>query len=83
MALKLDGFDFAQDNYLKYFELHLGYYTRGVYDQIKRERTVYFGIGINVSRLFKHFSMPKTAKVFNYIQAPYTYIEMKNKLKWE
>jgi len=80
IALKFDGFDFAQKNYLKYLELHLGYYTRGYPDNNNRERNIYIGIGINFSRLFKQLSMPKTSKVFNYIQIPYTYIEIKNDL---
>ncbi|MBU1343146.1 MAG: YfiM family protein [Proteobacteria bacterium] len=74
-ALKFDGFDFAKKNALKYFELHLGYYTRGYPDKINRERNIYIGLGINVSRLFKQLSMPKTSKILNYIQIPYTYIE--------
>ncbi|WP_300455123.1 DUF2279 domain-containing protein [Desulfobacula sp.] len=72
MALKFDGFHFAQTTILKYLELHLGYYARGYPDHKNRERNIYVGIGINISRLFKRFSMPKTARVFNYIQLPYT-----------
>jgi len=80
IALKFDGFNFAKKNYLKYLELHLGYYTRGYPDNNNRKRNVYVGIGINISRLFKQLSMPKTSKVFNYIQIPHTYIEAKNNL---
>lgn len=80
LAVKLDGFKFTQNNYLKYFELHLGYYTRGYPDRIDRERNIYAGIGINISRLFKQASMPKTSTVFNYIQLPYTYISAKKDL---
>ena len=80
IALKLDSFQFSQNNFLKYLELHLGYYTRGYPDQLNRERNIYAGIGLNVSRLFKSLSMPKTSKIFNYIQMPGTYIEMKKNL---
>lgn len=80
MALKFDGFNFARNNNLKYLELHLGYYTRGYPDNANRERNIYVGIGINISKVFKHFSMPRTSKVFNYIQPPYTYIEMNKDL---
>lgn len=77
MALKFDGFDFARQNHLKYLELHLGYYTKGyARNNSNRERNIYVGIGINISGLFKRFSMPKTATVFNYIQLPHTYIKM-------
>lgn len=80
MALKFDGFSFAEKHYLKYFELHLGYYTRGYPDTYDRERNVFMAIGINLSRVFKQCSMPKTSKVFNYIQVPYTYIEVNKDL---
>ncbi len=77
VALKFDGFDFAQKNYLKYLELHLGYYTRGYEEtDTRRERNLYIGIGLNVSRLFKHLSMQRTARAFNYIQLPWSYISL-------
>lgn len=76
LAIKFDGFEFAQKNYFKYLELHLGYYTKGFPDKKHRERNIYMGIGINVSRLFKQVSMTKTSKLFNYIQLPYTYVKI-------
>ncbi len=80
LALKLDGFEFAQKNYFKYLELHLGYYTKGFPDKKYRERNIYIGVGINISRLFKQASMPKISKAFNYIQLPYTYIKIDKNL---
>lgn len=80
MALKFDGFEFARKNYLKYLELHLGYYTRGYDNHDTRERNIYLGLGINFSRIFKTASMPRTAKVFNYIQLPYTYVAVEKNL---
>jgi uncharacterized protein YfiM (DUF2279 family) len=80
MALKFDGFEFAQKNYFKYLELHLGYYTTGYPDKKNRERNIYTGIGINFSRLLKQAKMPKISKVFNYIQLPYTYIKIDKNL---
>lgn len=76
MAVKFDGFDFARNNRLKYLELHLGYYTRGYPDRKDRERSVYLGIGMNIPRLFKQFSMPRAAKLFNYVQMPWTYVKI-------
>lgn len=76
MAVKFDGFDFTQDTFLKYLELHVGYYTRGYSDRIDQSRNAYVGVGVNLSRIFKHLSMPKTAKVFNYFQLPYTYLDL-------
>jgi len=75
VALKFDGFDFAKNNGLKYFELHLGYYTRGYSGGGSRERNVYLGFGLNMPRIFKQFSLPKVSKAAQYIQVPYTYIE--------
>lgn len=76
IALKFDGFEFAQDNYFRYLELHLGYDVNGFPDKHNRERNLYLGIGINVSRLFKQASMPRVSKVLNFIQLPYTYITL-------
>ena len=80
LALKFDGFEFAQNNYFKYLELHLGYDIKGFPDGKNRERNIYFGIGINISRLFKQASMPRISKAFNYIQLPYTYIQIDKNL---
>ncbi len=76
MAIKLDGFDFARGTPLKHLELHLGYYTRGYPDKADKERTIYLGLGINIPRIFKQASMPKTAKLFNYVQMPWTYVKV-------
>ncbi len=75
VALKFDGFDFSKHGFLKYFELHLGYYTQGYSENRQRQRNIYLGFGLNMSRIFNHFSMPKLSKAAHYIQIPYTYIE--------
>ncbi|MFA5903855.1 MAG: DUF2279 domain-containing protein [Desulfobacula sp.] len=75
VALKFDGFDFSKHGVLKYFELHLGYYTRGYSEDRPRERNVYLGFGLNMSRIFNYFSAPDISKASHYIQIPYTYIE--------
>ena len=80
MALKLDGFDFSKDGFLKYFELHLGYYTRGYSENRSRERNIYLGFGLNMSRIFNRLSLPGVSKAVHYIQVPYTYIEANRKL---
>lgn len=76
MAIKFDGFKRISNEFLKFLELHLGYYTRGYDDRISRERNLYLGIGLNISRIFKKRSRPRISKAFNYIQVPYTYLEM-------
>ncbi|MCK4767357.1 MAG: DUF2279 domain-containing protein [Desulfobacula sp.] len=80
MALKLDGFDCVKKKYLKYLELHVGYYTRGYSNGINKKRNIYVGVGINLSKIFNDLSMKKTSKIANYIQLPYTYLSVKKDL---
>jgi len=83
LALKAEGFDCISNPYLQCLELHLGYYTRG-YDDYKewgadrRRRYVYAGAGINIGRLVRQIW--KTS-LFNYIQVPYTYAEVRTSLE--
>lgn len=73
LAFKASGFDKFKDNdYLKYLELHVGYYSRG-YDNSNDEklRNVYIGLGINFSKIFN-------TKIFKYYQIPNTYFKMDN-----
>ena len=73
LSLKLDGFDVFNDSYLGYLELHFGYFARG-YDTFRsgggdaRRRSVYFGIGFNVSKLVQKYA---NLAVFDYIQLPF------------
>lgn len=73
MAVKLDGFDSIENKILQYLELHLGYYARGYSDSLDKQRNIYIGLGINLSKIFNDFSMEKMSKIANYIQVPYTY----------
>ncbi len=76
LALKGSGFEDLADTPFEYLELHLGYYTRG-YDEYRvggpetRRRTIYFGVGLNVTKLL---SPLWDTRVFNYFQVPYTYL---------
>jgi len=73
MVLKLDGFDACEDNFLKYVEFSVGYYTRGYGDVGKdKSRSVFAGIGLNFSRLFTERDWKKTGKLLEYFQLPYT-----------
>jgi len=77
MAIKFSGFESMNDNWLKYGELQLGYYTRGYENEIdypQKERIGYVGIGINIAEVLKAAGWLKTSKIFNYYQLPYTYI---------
>ena len=75
-ALKFSGFESMESNFMRYAELHLGYYTRGYQDYEaynQKERVLYVGIGINVSEVLASIGWTKTAKIFNYYQLPGTY----------
>ncbi len=76
VAFKAEGFDFVSNPYLRYTELHLGYYTRNYHEGFssESERVVYLGIGINLSRIARQNSYAKTASFLNYYQLPYTYL---------
>lgn len=75
MAVKLEGFDCVTSEVLKYPEIHLGYYARGYSEEAgDKSRNLYIGIGINVSKILRDLSWEKTARVFNYLQVPFTYV---------
>jgi len=73
LVLKLDGFDSLENTWLQWVELHGGCYSRG-YDspEVDKGRDVYFGITLNLSRLFRQQGYEKSSKVLEYLQAPYT-----------
>jgi hypothetical protein len=76
IVAKADGFDFIENPYLRYLELHLGYSAHG-YDHYEkkgpddRHRHLYAGLGINVSKILQKYVK---ATVLDYIQLPYTSI---------
>jgi hypothetical protein len=77
VAIKAEGFEVFEDNYMKYLELQIGYYTRNFNHNSSpiedRERYMYVGIGINLSKILRP-AMGNYSKIFNYYQVPYTYI---------
>ena len=82
IAIKAEGFEFISNSYLKYAELHLGYYTRE-YDSsfsVDSERIIYLGIGINLSRIARENDYKKTARFLNYYQIPYSYLPLEKDL---
>jgi len=79
LALKLEGIEKLQGSPLSWLELQFGYYTRGFatgdgdfFDD--KTRTLYFAIGINVSKLFSKAGFRAFGKFFEFYQAPYTYV---------
>jgi len=81
MALKLDGFRLTNIKYLKYIELHIGYYARGYSDSSKKNtRHTFVGAGINVPKVLKNFSLPGLAQTAHFIQIPGTRLSKNKKL---
>ena len=78
MAIKGEGFEIFEDTPLEYLELHLGYYSRKFnHDSLPvdgRERNLYIGLGVNLSRLFRPY-IGNYSTVFNYFQVPSSYLE--------
>lgn len=81
MVLKLDGFDSIENTMLKYLEFHAGYYTRGYDDDSEEDqRSLYAGISLNFSRMFKQNDWNKTGKTLEYLQLPYTVLKASHDL---
>jgi len=79
LALKLNGFEYFNNSFLKHIELQAGYYTRGFDDPLAtKERNVFFGIGLNLTDLFRRHSYKKTATALRYLQVPGTNMEFKS-----
>ena len=71
LALKLNGFNFARNSFLKHIEFHAGYYTRGFDDpNDTKQRNLYIGIGINLTDLLRRHSYKKTSTLLKYYQIP-------------
>jgi len=78
LAWKPDGI-FRTDSWLKYLEIHTGYFTRGFAKEDKEffpeeDRTWYVGVGVSVTELVGIFTDHPAKNVFNYYQVPYTYL---------
>ena len=78
IAVKADGFDAITNPSLRYLELRTGYYTRGYEDYEPngadhRRRTIFVGLGFNVNKLVQKIW---DTRVFDYIQIPYTSINL-------
>lgn len=81
VALKLNGFDTLRGSFLRHVELHAGYYARGYSDPDEPDqRTLYLGLGLNLTDLFRRHGYRKTATVLNYFQPPGTYVPTERQL---
>ena len=75
-AIKFNGYSQMRRLGLKYFELHLGYYSRGYENRTDhKQRRVYVGLGLNLHELTQgHKSTRPISRLFNYLQVPETYV---------
>jgi hypothetical protein len=80
IALKLDGFEQVTHPLFKYLELHLGYYARDFSHGATPKRTLYAGIGVNLSRILNGFSLNRLSTLTRFVQVPYTYKAFENDL---
>ncbi len=81
VALKFDGFDLLENTFMKYVELHAGYYTRGFEEDDEKDvRSVYAGISINLASLLQRNGWYKTGKTLEYVQIPYSVLKAKHDL---
>jgi uncharacterized protein YfiM (DUF2279 family) len=81
LALKLGGFESLRDTPLKWLELHAGYYVRG-YDNAfaPDERTLYAGLGLNLSALLRAGGMRRSANFLQFYQPPGTSLRADHEL---
>jgi hypothetical protein len=81
LALKAEGFEAVTHPLLKYLELHIGYFAEGFEEEeAYRERTIYMGLGVNLSRVFRKKSRALST-IFTYYQMPYTYLPLEKSFK--
>lgn len=81
IALKFDGFDTLEHTFMKYLELHGGYYTRGYEEDDEDDvRSLYAGISINLASLLQNNGWDKTGKTLEYIQVPYSVLKASHDL---
>lgn len=79
IALKFDGFDVLENTFMKYFELHAGYFTRGYEDDDEDDvRSFYAGISLNLASLLQRNGWHNTGKTLEYLQIPYSVIKATN-----
>jgi len=84
LALKMSGVDVLRNSPLRFLELQVGYTARGYLNAeedagIKRSRSVFVGMGLNLSELFfgrresnESISRKNGRLIFEHIQIPYT-----------
>jgi hypothetical protein len=78
LACKLDGFPQLSGSWLRFVEVHAGYYTRGYADDDEPDRRTFYGaIGLNIGAAVA--SLWGRTEVFSYYQVPYTYLPV----EWE
>ncbi len=70
LAFRFSGFESLEDSPLRFINLMCGYYTRGFGSGGEGERSIFWGMGLDLAELFSGHSV---SMVFNYLQPPYTH----------
>ncbi len=72
LALKLAGFSALRNSTWRFVEFHTGYYTRGFNSSATTapRRSIYLGVGLNLSQWFAERGARKTAVALRYLQVP-------------
>lgn len=78
-SLKLSGFDFSQNNFLRFIELQTSYQATGYINRgDSPSRKIGFGVALNIAQLIEYFFDREPNKYlagfFDYYQPRYTYI---------
>jgi hypothetical protein len=81
LAFKAAGVPALRRTWLRWFEVHAGFYARGFEEVAAGEnaypnRTLYAGIGVNVGELVGALTRPAVAAPFEHLQVPYTYLPL-------
>lgn len=76
VVLKLDGFDIFAKSFVRYLEVHGGYYTRGYGNKDEDDvRSIYWGVSLNLAKILSESGWEKTGKTAEYLQIPYTVLK--------
>lgn len=77
LAFKAAGIPGLRENWMRFLEVHVGYYTRGFADEDERDRRMLYGaVGVNIGQVVT--ALWRRMAVFDYYQVPYTYVPLEH-----
>lgn len=77
LALRASGFALMKQTWLQYFELHVGFYSRGYrsFDNMPKQRTLYLALGADLQTIFQPVFGRSAIEWLSFYQPAKTYIE--------